>query len=416
VRERVLTAFDDPATADLVAEVLERNPGIARARARAAAAAQRAPQLRSLPDPVASIGAFLAPPETRTGPQRLALALTQELPGWGKLVLKEQATLHSAAALEGDVEAERLRLITEVRRTVLELAFLDQHEEISTSFRSHLLQHEEIARGRYATGSGLGQDVLKLQAAITRVDSRLLEVEAQRAALTARINALRDQPSSLPLPSIELEGIGGLNPDFDELVGIALRTRPEMAAAEARIARAEVLRSLADKGRLPGFKVGFTYTLVDERDDAPGRLLPPEGNGDDVFGLQAGFSVPLRRRSIRAGVDEASALVLAEQEAKRGVIAGIRAKVGDLVRQLPLEWQRLRLAEDLLIIQAEEALESAQAGYIAGALNALDLLDATHILFDAQIAAARSRADYLIGMIELEGAVGAPLYLTTMEQ
>ena len=199
-------------------------------------------------------------------------------------------------------------------------------------------------------------------------------------------------------------------------ISCAEHTTPSTPAVEARLARAEVLRELAEKERLPGFKVGLNYTLVGERDDASGRLLPPEGNGDDVFGLQAGLSVPLWRRKISAGVDEASALVLAEQEAKRGVIAGIRAQVGNLVRQLPLEWRRLRLAEDLLTIQAEEALESAQAGYVAGALNALDLLDATHILFDAQTAVARSRADYLIGMVELEGAVGAPLYLTTMEQ
>ena len=81
-----------------------------------------------------------------------------------------------------------------------------------------------------------------------------------------------------------------------------------------------------------------------------------------------------------------------------------------------VDWRRLRLGEDLLIIQAEEALESAQAGYVAGTLNALDLLDASHVLFDARTAVARSRTDYLLGMVELEGAVGAPLYLTTTER
>jgi len=73
-----------------------------------------------------------------------------------------------------------------------------------------------------------------------------------------------------------------------------------------------------------------------------------------------------------------------------------------------LAWQRLRLFEDLLIVQAEEALESAEAGYIAGALNTLDLIDAQKVLFEAQTAVARARTDYLIGLSDLDGSVGRP--------
>ena len=83
--------------------------------------------------------------------------------------------------------------------------------------------------------------------------------------------------------------------------------------------------------------------------------------------------------------------------------------MGDLTQRLPLAWRRLRLLEDLLVVQAEEALESAEAGYIAGSLNTLDLFDAEHVLFEAQTATDRARADYLIGLAELEGAVGRPL-------
>ncbi len=106
---------------------------------------------------------------------------------------------------------------------------------------------------------------------------------------------------------------------------------------------------------------------------------------------------------------EAVELVTAAEESKRSLVAGIETGIGDLSRRLPLDWQQLRLLEDLLIVQAEEALDSAQAGYIASTLNALDLLDAEHVLFQAHTATARARADYLIGVAQLEGALAAPL-------
>jgi outer membrane protein TolC len=62
-----------------------------------------------------------------------------------------------------------------------------------------------------------------------------------------------------------------------------------------------------------------------------------------------------------------------------------------------------------LISQAQEAVLSVQAGYVAGTVNALDLLDAEHVLFEAETAIARAKADYAIRLTQLEGEVGEPL-------
>ncbi len=137
--------------------------------------------------------------------------------------------------------------------------------------------------------------------------------------------------------------------------------------------------------------------------------MPPEGNGDDIFGIQAGVSLPVWRKRLAAGVDEANQLELAAREVKRGLLATIEAAIGDHTQRLPLTWQQLRLLEDVLVVQAEEAVASAEAGYISGALSALDLLDSEHVLYEAQTAVARARTDYAIRRAELEGALGEPL-------
>jgi len=261
---------------------------------------------------------------------------------------------------------------------------------------------------------GLGQGVLKLQAEITRVEQRLLEIDTRRVALEAQLNALRDAPSTTSLPRVELPEAQEQPLDHDALLGRALELRPELSAAQAGISRAETLVELAEKGYRPDFSVGLTYTLVDPRDDAAGRAMPPDGNGDDVFGLQAGITLPVRLQKLAAAVAEAAELGTSAAEARRHLVAIIRASLGDLTQQVPLSWRQLRLVEDLLTVQAEEALESAQAAYVAGTLNALDLLDAEHVLFEAETAVARAQTDYLIGLARLEGAVGEPLQSTTV--
>jgi outer membrane protein TolC len=413
VASRILANIEESALRELSEEVLERNPGVAAAEARARSVAQRVPQVKALPDPVASLTAFLQTPETRTGPQRLSVGVVQGLPWFGKLALKEQAALFAAAALEAEVEAKKLAMVTESRRLYYEVSFLNSYEEITNEFREHLLRHEEISRARYSTGVGPGQGVVKLQAEITRVERQLLDIEARRVALVAQLNALRDRPASFAQPKALLSQVEEIQLDHDASLETALHSRPELSAADARISRAEALIRLAEKGYRPDFKVGLAYTMVEPRDDPAGRLSPPQGNGDDILGIQGGFTLPIWRQRLAAGVEEAVALEAAAGEAKRAIVAEIQGAVGDLIQRVPLSWQQLRLVEDLLVVQAEEALESAQAGYIAGTLNALDLLDAEHILFEARTAVARARTDYLVGIAKLEGAIGAPLPTTT---
>jgi outer membrane protein TolC len=407
--DRLLQSIANTELRALISETLERNPGVARAQAQARAADLRAPQVRALPDPVAGVTAWLSGPETRTGPQVLTLSWVQALPWLSKFDLKEQAELLESSAQHFDVEASRLALVTSVRRLYYELAFLAQYKEITQDYLDHLRQHEEISQSRYATGTGASQGVIKIQAEITLADSLLLDIDQRRIDLEAQINHLRDRAaSSVILPAVLPAGVE-IPSDFQVLREAAEESRPEVTAADARIAAAEARIKLADKENRPNFMVGLTYTFVNPREDQAGMLNPPEGNGDDIFGIQGGVSVPIWRKRLKSGAQEASELDLSAREAKRDILSGIESALGDLVQRIPLTWQQLRLLEDILILQAEESVQSVQSGYVSGALNALDLLDAEHVLFKADTAIARAQADYAIRLAQLEGEVGGPL-------
>ncbi len=409
----IVASVSDPPLALLLHDVLDRNPDLAALAARARAAEQRAPQARALPDPMASLTLFLLPPETRVGPQQGTLGLSQKLPWFGKLKLREQAAVLEAATAWSRVSAQRLRLVTETRRLYYELAFLDAWERIVREDRATLGHYEELARARYASGVGLEQGVVKIQAEITRDDTRLLEIASRRATLLAQVNALRDRPESTPLEVTGLPAYPRLEPDEGKLSAEAMARRPELAGAEADVQRSATMIELAKKSYKPDVTLGINYTPVGARTDLAGRENPPQDNGRDILGVSAGVNLPIWRAKLEAGVEEATADRLAAEEAKRSVAAGIEQSLGDLASRIPLIWDRLRLLDDVLSHQAEQSLRSAESAYAAGTLNALDLLDAERVLLEVRIAGQRARADYAVAMARLEGSAAGTVVTMT---
>lgn len=397
----------------LFIEVLERNPEIARARYLAAAAEALAPQLRALPDPTAALSLFVLPPETRSGPQQFSVSVQQKLPWFGKLSLKEKAATYAAAAASARVEATRLDKLAEARRAVAELAFLDAREAILFEERNALVRYERAAQARYASGSGLQQEIVRIQAQITRTDARLLEISERRWTLRSALNALRDRPVDYPLESSSLPEAHEPTFDLAALKNHARSRRPEINEANAEIAAGQALVALAQKGYRPDVAFGLSYTAVGRRDDAPGLLLPPPDNGDDILALSASLNLPVRKRKLAAGVEQAQAQRRAAEEKKRQTLAHIEGSIGDLVSRMPLLYQHLQLLENVLLKQAREALRSAETAYSTGKLNAVDLLDAEIVMFEVKVAAKRTRTDLAVAWIQLERTIAGPAMQST---
>jgi outer membrane protein TolC len=422
-----LLAATDPAVLRLLAEdVLRRSPAVARKRAEAAAAAARAPQAGALPDPSAMLTLFALPPETRVGPQRVAVSVTQPVPWLSKLALGERAALWAAAAAGERIEAARLATLGHLRERFYQLAFTTERLAIAERERVHLLRHEELARARYAAGQGSQQGVVKIQAEITRSEQRLLEVEERRRTLQAELNALRERPHDAAIDGLELPrpvGLAASSPateesspadrwsrlDADELVGQAWEGRPERRALAAEGVRRRLMVELAEAGYRPDFTVGLGYTLVDRRQDAAGQLNPPEGDGDDIVALSAGVRLPVRRGRLAAALEEALQQQLVVVEEERQLRQDLERTIGDLVARLPLLYDQLRLFEDVLVTQAEEAVRAAEGAYSSGIVGALELLDAEHVLFEVATGEARARLELALAWSRLETSVGEPL-------
>ncbi len=393
----------------LLTDVLASNPRLAVVTAKARAADQRAPQVRSLPDPTASLTLFLLEPQTRVGPQQASASISQRLPWFGKLKLKEQAAMLEAAAAWTRVETARLQLVTKVRGLYHELQYLDREQRIVVEDQMTLEHYEQLAQIRYASGVGIGQAVIKLQAEITRARTRLLGIDERRASLLAVVNALRDRPDRTPVVLGASPPEVGAIPPFTSMRERALSARPELVETQTLVDAAEFRVDLANKSYRPDFKVGLNYALVGRRDDAAGRLNPPQGNGDDILGISGGIDIPIWRDKLVAGVEEAVQQRLAAEERRRAIAAEIAGDLSDLARRIPFIREQLRLFDEILTLQAEESLRSAETAYASGTASALDLLDAERVLLGVRIGAERVRTDLAIAAADLEGVLAGPL-------
>lgn len=406
--DRLLAGLAPPLRA-LAEDVLRHSPEVDRARAEANAAAARARQMGSWPDPSAMLTLFALPPETRVGPQRVAVSVSQPLPWLDKLDLREREALWAGVAAEARWQAQRLARVTMVRKQFYELAFVTEQAAIVDREHEHLLRHEELARARYATGHGLQQGVIKIQAEITRSEQQRLQVEARWATLVAELNALRQRPTDTVVMGLALPATSCADATTEALVEQAWAARPERRVLDAELERRRSQVELARLGYRPDFTVGLGYTVVERRQDDAGRANPPQGNGDDVFALTAGVRWPVHRQRVAAELEEALALTTAAEADQRRLRQDLERSIGSLTARLPLLGDQLRLFDQVLLAQAREAVSSAETAYSTGALGALDLLDAEHVLFDVELGAVRTRLEIAQTCADLEGAVGQSL-------
>jgi outer membrane protein TolC len=399
-------ANDDQLTR-LVSILLDENPEILAARASWESQRSRAPQAAALPDPRLRYRYFARTPETRVGPQQHALELSQGLPWGGKRKLQSRREEHlasSAAWSVRDLERDR---VAELKQAYYEAAYLQEALAVNDEERALLQRFEQIALTRYSTGKGIQQDAIKIQTAVSRLTDRETLLHERMDLARSRIAGLIGRAGAeIELDLIEL-GVPTLSYDRDALVAESNKSHPRVRAALERI---EADRAWARRRSLdsrPDFTVGVGYTWVGRREDPAGIAVPPPDNGKDILAFTFGIDLPLFGKRIRSGVAEAEKSALAGEHTLRGARDGLRTEVRDALLRLESLEARSRLHAEVIILQAEESLASAEAAYVTNEQGFLDVLDAQRVLFQARLTYQRLVADYWCAAADLEHALGS---------
>ena len=388
-----------------VLAAVERNPTILESHARFRAARQLVPQVTALPDPVLSFTQALRSVETRVGPQLNSVTLTQTFPWFGTLKLRGQVALLEATALYHEYEAARRHVAAQTKHTYYDLAYVDAALDLAREERSLLAHYETLARARYATGAGLQQAVIRLQAEITRVVDRQHLLERQRATLAARLNTLCDLPPEKPVPVVPRPTRPAVNLDRMHLQLLGESYRHELRAARALIEGSEKSIELARRSSRPDFTASVGVTNVGRREPPAGLPLPPD-NGRNAVTVSLGVSLPLWGAKYRAGVEQAGDEMHAHTRHRAAARNAMELEVEEAVVRLESLDRQIDMLDTVLIPQTEEALRATETAYETGRLGVLELLDGERTLIDIRSMRARYLSDLLIALAALERAIG----------
>ncbi|MGB7297158.1 MAG: TolC family protein [Candidatus Aminicenantales bacterium] len=387
----------------LIKEALENNPRLEAAVQRTLAAEKAIPQSGALPDPQLTLGAMNLPvnsfafnQEPMTGK---LISLMQMFPFPGKLALATDMAEYEAAAVKFQQQEVRNQVIQMVKRAYYDLYAIDRARETIEENKVLMKQFVQVTEIKYATGSGLQQDVLRAQVELSKLEDDLIMWEQKRVAGTALLNALlnRDPDSRFEVTSQDL----ALPKDPLQPVSLSEveERRPLLRAWKERMGRAEAAVKLTRRDYWPNFTLGTSYN---QRDNLANGMIMY-----DFFSVTVSLNIPLyykRKQGARVAEKELDrAAVAAEYEnARAGVLAEIESLKADLERNR----KRVELYQGGILIQAQQSLESALAGYQVGKVDFLTLINNWMMVENYELQYFFALADYRKALAGYELAIG----------
>lgn len=398
---RVPTLSDSSTPDDYIRFALSHSPAVEAAYQHWLAAAERMPQVRSLPDPRLSFSFFLDEVETRTGAQQARIGISQSFPWPGLLEGREDAAALAARAAWHRFEGDRLRVAERVVETLHELAYLDAAVRITAENLDLLESLEEVVRTRYRVGTGSHPELTRVRVELGQLEDRLAQLRAMRPAYAADLNAALARPIDAPVP--EFGGLPGrvVSADGPELAEMARASNPGLLALDERIAEERARWGVARLQGRPEFTVGIDYIATNEAMDPS----IPE-SGDDPVLLNLGITLPIWRDKYDAGTREALARRLAVSHERADEAHRLAASIQRAWFEHTDADRRVRLYEQVLVPRAEESLRASLAGFRAGGTSFLDLLDTERTLLEFAVASERARADRGRALARLNRLVG----------
>jgi outer membrane protein TolC len=393
----------------LLAEARARHPELRAMRHEAEAAAERIGSAGALADPMVQMELRDVTNEMSGGspsllPGRVGSTryqIRQTLPPWGSRESRRETA--RAGADEARLRAEAtwtelaLRIKTVYARWQQQYATARQTRELLQLAE----RMEAAAQARYASGRGAQQDVIRAQVERTTLAGELLMLEADLAALRARLNGLlaRDAGAPLAPPRADLRDAAALPPvarlDPAALRARALARNPQLAADDARLRAARSGEDTVRANRYPMFTFGVAP--IQQRS----RIAEWE--------LMFEVSIPLQQASRRADEREAQAMVAAAQARREATANALLAELGEQLAAFEAARRIDTLTAGTLLPQADLTVQAALAGYETGKVDFATVIDAQRQVRNAQTTLLRTRAEALMRLAEIERIIGGEL-------
>lgn len=384
---------------ELVAAVKARNPSLQAALAAWNAAANKYPQAIALDDPMFQ---SMYAPRSYSGdsnvPASHYFGIAQKFPWPGKREMRGNQANWEAAAASFDAGEVELR-IAEAARIAYFDYFLNQRErELNAASREALSRFRDVARAKYEANQVSQQDVLQADVELAEFEQRQIDLNQEQIIAIARINTLLHRQPDHPLPPPPRKlAIRDELPPVEGLREWAVEHRPELQAMAARVQAEQSVVALACKEFYPDFEVMGRYDRFwFDREQQP------------QIGLN--MNVPLNQSKRHAAVQEALWRVHKMQAEYDQAADTIRGEVQSAYARVLGSRRKIDVFESKILPAAQDNLSAAQAGYEAGTVDFLRLIEAQRQILELREKYQTAVADYHRRAAELSRTVGQEVF------
>lgn len=404
VERRWWDAFGDPQLSRLVEQARIANPDvqIAAARVEEALATEMGSRGYLLPSVGVGVDGGVQREVSPFGQPRTSVAAqpafrtSYEVDLFGKNAARADAAKAGVAASEANEEAARLSVSAATATGYITLLALDKRQHVLEATLEARGQALKFARDRAEVGY---TSQLELRQAEAEYQATAQLIPQLKAQIARQENALSVLTGELP-GAVERGGtLGDLRqpPPPATLPSELLRRRPDVAAAEYRIAAADAKMRVARANFMPSINLGATagVVLADLLANpvsiwsVGGSILAPIFQGGR---LQAQLDGATSQRDQAAWAYRATVInAFREVEDRLAVLASLGQQ------QATLEAQRAAVAD---------ALRHARNRYRAGYTPYIEQVDAQRALLGVELSLIQVKADELTTLVGLYQAVG----------
>lgn len=332
------------------------------------------------------------------------LNLNWELDLWGRLRNRNSAALAQVAATQAEFEGARLSLAAQVSKRWFNSLEAHQQLQLAESTARAYSENLNAIEARFKRGISSGVDLSRIR---TQNASAQAQIAARQRALDGATRALEVLLGRYPDASVAADS--DMLPDLPRAIpaGIPaqlLQRRPDLIAAERKLAAVDQELRAANKDRLP--RISLTASGGSSSQEFQ-ELLDSDFS---VWSLGANLTQPLFQGGrIAANIDRTQAQVdQARAHYRATALQAFLEVEATLAAEKFLQEEYARLAQSAEEAHTTETL--AWQRYRNGSADFLQALDAQRTADQARSQLLRLRNSLLQNRIDLYLALGGPFY------
>jgi len=265
---------------------------------------------------------------------------------------------------------------------------LEQNRELLRNLLS-------VTEARYSVGKAPQQDVFKAQTQLSVMETRVIQIERDRHALEAEINALLDRRPDSALGRPANEAAEPIAFTLEELAKKAGEAAPELRRDQKMIERAETSLNLAHKDYYPDTTLNAGYYNM--------GAMPP------MYMFRADVRVPIYRRKLRAEEAEQAAGVVEARRTYEASSQNLLYRIQDDYLTAQAAQKLMEIYDKTILPQARFAVDSSLASYENGTTDFLNVLNNYMAVFDAEMNYHEQMQEFHLALARLEELSGVEL-------